>query len=87
MNKHSAMNKQIVKNNKNKNKNRTLSERELFTVFTTKKQKQCLKVKRCRSTVQNGASIQEVKISTVLYSINHCQNENFSKNSSNFFGL
>jgi len=30
--------------------------------------------------------VKEVKISTILYSINHCKNGNIS-NSSNFFGL
>jgi len=31
--------------------------------------------------------VKEVKISTTLYLINHCQNWKYFQNSSNFFGL
>ena len=47
------------------------------------KKKKCLKVRRWRTMKRRKYKTEDqvkvVKISTILYSINHCQNEKFSK--------
>jgi len=61
-----------------------MKENCLLKAKTCLKQKQCLKVERWgtmkgRKKYKIEHQVREVKIRTTLYSINHCQNETFSK--------
>jgi len=67
-------------------------KKNFFVQCLQHKQKQCLKaeswrtVKRKKSTKQSIRLRRQVKVGTILYSFNHCQQWKIFHNSSNGFG-